>query len=211
MEPNDSRPERWEPMHGPTVAGMKSANATALACTLGFFLLMARPAHSAPDAERPVKTVTFTTNLLSPFFGAYYVDATLRASRAFGILLDASYFAIDNGAFRTHTGTVGAGFSYYFQGDALRRWYVEANTELMLSHWRHEPSGNTASLVPGFTFGSVAGHRFIWDSGAVLDFAAGAVMMHFPSARVETDAGPVSSKALTRVYPAIKVNVGWAF
>lgn len=157
------------------------------------------------------KTVVITTNVLSPFFGAYTVDATFRGSRKLGVFANSSYFSIENGDWKTHTGTVGAGVQYYFRGTALRRWYLEGFSELMLSSWRHEPSGNTASLVPGFTVGSVVGYRWLWDFGPVLDLAAGSLLMHFPSARVQTDTGQISSAAFTRVYPGIKINVGWAF
>lgn len=173
--------------------------------------LVSKPAAAESNAPAVRKVVTVTTNLLSPFFGAYYLDATLRASSRLGVLMNASYFSIDNGDWSTHSGTLGAGLSYYLQGDALRRWYLEANSEFMLSRWRHSPSGNSASLVPGFTVGSVIGYRFVWELGPVVDLAAGAVLMHFPSASVETESGPASFAAFTRLYPAIKLNVGWAF
>ena len=177
----------------------------------------AEPAATEPAATEPVKgpavrkVVAFSVNLLSPFFGAYYADASLRASNRLGVLLNTSYFSIDNGDWRTHSGTLGAGLSYYFQGDALRAWYAEASSEFMLSRWRHFPSGNSAALVPGFTVGAVVGYRFVWQLGPVVDLAAGAVVMHFPSASVETESGPASLAAFTRLYPAIKLNVGWAF
>ncbi|HKQ70402.1 MAG TPA: hypothetical protein VJT73_13730 [Polyangiaceae bacterium] len=185
-------------------------------------LLGPKPAAAEPapapvawvgQAAKPAdhRTVTFTTNLLSPFFAAYYLDANLRASNRLGVLLNASYFSIDNEGWKTNTGTVGAGLSFYCQGDALRRWYVEASTEFMLSRWRHDASGKTAPLMPGFTVGSVVGYRWVSEFGPVFDLAAGAVLLHFPSARVDTDAGPISSNAFTRLYPAIKVNLGWAF
>jgi hypothetical protein len=183
-----------------------------LVCITSFVLLASKSA-SAESAKKPTdgKAVTVTTNLLAPLFRAYYLDANLRASQKLGVLLNASYFSIENGVWSTRSGTLGAGFSYYFQGDALRRWYVEASSEFMLSRWRHDPSGSTAPLVPGFTLGSVVGYRFVWELGPVLDLAAGAVLLHFPSARAETETGPVSSDAFTRLYPAIKANVGWAF
>jgi hypothetical protein len=174
-------------------------------------LLAPRQAAAEPAPRAEGKSVTVTTNVLSPFFGAWYLAANVRASKSVGVLFNASYFSVENDHWKTHTGTLGAGLSYYFQGEALRRWYVEGFSELMLSRWRHEPSGNTAAPVAGFTVGSVVGHRWVWELGPVLDLAAGAVMLHFPSARVETDAGTLSSKAFTRLYPAVKVDVGWAF
>jgi len=47
--------------------------------------------------------------------------------------------------------------------------------------------------------------------GPVLDLGAGVVAIHLPSASVATGAGDISSDPFTRVYPAAKVNVGWAF
>ena len=83
------------------------------------------------------------------------------------------------------------------------------------------PSSSTIELGPlsihfyGLTLLvaiGIAGYRYIWRSGPVLDVGAGAVAIHFPRARVELADGssPVSS-AFTNVYPALKVHVGWAF
>lgn len=190
---------------------MKRLNSRQIGGALSTLLLLGNtPVLAQSSSSRP-KVVTFTTNLLSPFFRAYYLDANVRPSKSVAVLLNTSYFLLEKGDFATRTGTLGAGLSYYFQHDAPRRWYVEASSELMLSHWRHEPSGSAAALTPGFTLGSVAGYRYIWELGPVVDFAVGAVMLHFPSAGVETNAGRISSRAFTSLYPAIKINAGWAF
>jgi hypothetical protein len=45
----------------------------------------------------------------------------------------------------------------------------------------------------------------------VLDLAAGIVALRFSGARVDTPSGSATLNAFTEVYPALKVNVGWAF
>jgi hypothetical protein len=82
---------------------------------------------------------------------------------------------------------------------------------LWFSPWRHEPSGEVSSIVLGVGGNALVGYRFVWDLGPVLDLGAGVVAIHLPSASVATAAGPISSDPFTRVYPAAKVNVGWAF
>jgi hypothetical protein len=184
----------------------------SLFCFVPLVLLPVRLRAAEPPPAMPArKTVSVTTNVLSPFFGAYYLAANLRASSKLGVMLNSSYFSIDHGDWHTRTGTLGAGLSYYFEGEALSRFYLEAFSELMLSRWRYQPSGNTAPVEAGFSLGSVVGHRWLWQAGPVLDLAAGALVMHFPSAQADTSAGRISSEALTRVYPAVKVDVGWAF
>jgi hypothetical protein len=175
---------------------------------------LAQPAavveRAKPSSQR--ETVIFTTNLLSPFFGAYTLDASVRASNHWAVFVNSSYFSLENGDWKTHSGSIGAGVQYYFQGEAMRRWYAEGFTELLLSRWRHEPSGSTASsVVPGVSLGSVLGYRWLWEPGLVLDLAGGAVLMHFPSAHADTDAGAIASEAFWRLYPAVKLNLGWAF
>jgi hypothetical protein len=157
------------------------------------------------------EAVTVTTSLVTPFFNALYVEANVRASNKIGVLINASYLTLENNDWKTKTGTVGAGVTYHLQGDALRRWYVEADGELWFSSWRHEPSGEVSSVVLGLGAIAVVGYRVVWELGPVLDLGVGVVGVHLPSARVATSAGPISSDAFTRVYPAVKVNVGWAF
>lgn len=135
----------------------------------------------------------------------------MRASNHFGVVFNTSYLPLENGDWKTRTGTLGVGLSYYFQGDALRRWYVEAVGEANFSSWRHEPSGKVASVVVGATAVAVGGYRFIWSSGPVLDLAAGVVVLHLASGHVATVDGPVSSGQYNGVYPAAKLGVGWAF
>ena len=166
---------------------------------------------SAEDTRTGHETATVTTSLVTPFFGAYYLEANVRTGSAWGVMLNTSRFSLDNGAFRTATNTVGAGLTYHWQGTALQRWYVEAYSEALFSRWRHEPSGETASIVLGVSGSALVGYRFLFDVGAVLDLGAGIVALYFPRAHVTTAAGPVSSAAMTKYYPAIKLNVGWAF
>ena len=169
------------------------------------------------SADEPEKSragrevVTVTTSLLTPFFGAYEMEAKVRASNAFGVVLNASYLSLEKDDWRTKTGTVGAGVNYFFQRDALRRWYVEAIGELMFSSWRHEPSGQVAPIILGYSGIAGVGYLFVCDRGPVLDLGAGIVALHFPRALVAAGDGSVSSKAFTSVYPGVKINVGWAF
>jgi hypothetical protein len=165
-----------------------------------------------PDDSRPRReTATLTTSLLTPLFGTYYLELNVRASDAFGVLFNTSYLSLDKGDWNITAGTVGAGLSYHFQGDALRRWYVQAWGEAMFSFWRHDPSAEIASIVVGYSGEAIVGYRFVCELGPVLDLGAGVIFFRFPSARVETAEGPVSSEAFSRLYPAAKVNAGWAF
>ena len=82
---------------------------------------------------------------------------------------------------------------------------------MWLSSWRHEPSGEVAPLGLGYAGIALVGYQFVFDRGPVVDLGAGVVAFHLPSAHVDAGGGSVSSEALTSVYPAAKVNVGWAF
>ena len=169
---------------------------------------------SADELEKPRagrEAVTVTASLLTPFFGAYELEAKVRASNAFGVVLNASYLSLENDDWKTRTGTVGAGVNYFFQADALRRWYVEAIGELMFSSFRHEPSGHVAPVVLGYSGIAGVGYLFVCDRGPVFDLGAGVVALHFPSAHVASGAGSVTSQAFTKLYPGVKVNVGWSF
>jgi hypothetical protein len=176
-------------------------------------LLDPAAAHAENSAESRAgrESVTLTTSLITPFFGAYEAEATVRASDAFGILFNTSYLSLSNDDWKTKTGTVGAGVNYHFLGGALRAWYVEAVGELVFSSWRHEPSREVAPIVLGYSGIALVGYRFVCDRGLVLDAGAGVVVLRFPSARVVLGDGALSSEAFTRLYPAIKLNVGWAF
>jgi hypothetical protein len=156
--------------------------------------------------------VTIATSLVTPFFGAYYLEGKVRTSSTIALVFNASYLVLDNDDdWRTKSGTAGAGVEYFFQGDALRGFYLEAIAELWLSWQRHEPSGEVAPVELGYAGLAHAGYHFVWDAGPALDLGAGVVAFHLPSARVEVDGAPVTSEALTKIYPAAKVNVGWAF
>jgi hypothetical protein len=184
-----------------------------LALLVPVLLLHARAASGAeppaPDANR--KTVAITTSLVTPFFDAYYLALEARAANHLALVFNASYLLLENQEWKARTATVGAGADYYFGDDALRGWYVEAIGELWLSSWRHEPSAERAPLVLGYAGIALAGYQFVFDAGPVLDLGAGVVAFHAPSARVGLDGGAVASDALTRVYPAAKLEVGWAF
>lgn len=162
------------------------------------------------------KAVTVQTDLITPIFGCYYLEADVRASDRFSVLINSSYLPVENHDWKAKAGTLGVGTSYYFQGESLRRWYVEGVGEANLAWWRHEPSGKVASMSVGYTGVAVVGYRFIWNSGAVLDAAVGVVGLHLPSVQVKDTDGTgssytVSSDPVNKVYPAAKLNVGWAF
>ena len=183
-----------------------------LAVLAALILLDSRTASAAEPAEsgRGRESAIVTASLISPFFGAYEAEAAVPVSNALGLVFNTSYLSLANGDWKARAGTVGAGVDY-FLGSALRRWYVEAIGELMVSSWRHEPSGEVAPIVLGYTGIAVIGYKFVWDRGPVLDLGAGVVALHFPSARVDPVGGAVSSQPFTRLYPAAKINVGWAF
>jgi len=184
----------------------------ALALVLPTCAAVASPAGAGSPAQH---RVALTTSLVTPFFRAYVLEATLRVSSAFGLLASGSYLSLQNPkqhAWETHAATVAAGLDYYLPLGAPRRVYLEAVEELVFASWHHRPSGQVAPLGIGNTLIALVGYRYIWPSGPVLDVGAGAVAIHFPRARVElADGGSASSVAFTNVYPAIKLNVGWAF
>ncbi|HEX6277478.1 MAG TPA: hypothetical protein VFZ53_30755 [Polyangiaceae bacterium] len=177
-------------------------------------LLLGTPtAWAEPEESRAGReTVTLATSLITPFFGAIYFEGKLRASNTVAVVLNTSYLVMENDDdWKAKSGTLGLGANYYFQGDALRRWYVEAVAEVWVTSQRHEPSGEVAPVGLGYAAIALLGYEFVWDSGPVLDLGAGVVAFHLPSAEVEVDGSAIASEALTRVYPAAKVNVGWAF
>jgi hypothetical protein len=182
--------------------------------TLFFAGLLGTRVAVAAEPEEPRRArekVTLTTSAVTPFFGAYLLESKLRMSNTIGMVLIGSYLVLENEDWNAKSGTVGAGVDYYFQGDALRRWYVEAVAELWFTSQRHEPSGEVAPLGLGYAALAVIGYQFVCDWGPVLDLGAGAVLFHLPSAKVEVEGGSVASEAMTRVYPVAKVNLGWAF
>lgn len=169
-------------------------------------------AASEPTTSRvPRETVTIATSLVTPFFGAYYLEGKVRASNSFAVILNTSYLTLENDDWKNRAGTFGAGAEYFFQGDAFRRWYIEAIAEIWFSSGRHEPSGEVAPLGLGYAGIALAGYQFVFNRGLVLDLGVGVVAFHLPSVHVEVAGGPVSSGSLTKIYPAAKVNVGWAF
>jgi hypothetical protein len=175
--------------------------------------LATKPAFAAEgensDADR--ETFAITTSLVTPFFGAYLLEGKVRASSAVGIILSASYLSLDDDDWKVRAGTVGAGLDYYFGNDALRGWYVEGVVEAWLTSWRHGPSQQVAPVGVGYAAVALVGYEFVWELGPVLDLGVGATAFHVPSARVTVDRTELASEAITRVYPAVKVAVGWAF
>lgn len=186
--------------------------APPFACVVILALAAPRSAVAQPASER---RVALTTSLVTPLFGAFVLEGTFRASDSWGLLANTSYLSIENPkdrAFRNYAGTVGAGVDYYLPLGAPRRVYLEAVGELVFASWHHRPSHQVAPWVVGFTAIALVGYRYVWQRGPVLDVGAGVLAMHFPSAHVELPSGgSTSSPAFTNVYPALKLNVGWAF
>ena len=181
---------------------------------LTMFSLAAPRAAFASEPSPPraaPKTATLATSLITPFFGAYYLEGKFRASSSLAVLGNASYLSIEDGDWKNRAGTVGAGLDYFFAGEALDGWYAEAIAEIWFSSARHEPSGGVAPIGLGYAAVAVVGYQFVFDCGATIDLGAGGVVFHLPGAEVETAASAVSSEPLTRVYPAVKVNLGWTF
>lgn len=171
-------------------------------------LFLTFPVLLAPHlASATEPSVSLTTSLVTPFFGAYYLEGKLRAAPSVALVMNTSYLSLEHDDWKTRTGTVGFGADYYFRGTALRGWYVEGIGELAFSSWRHEPSAQVAPVVVGYTGIALFGYELICDAGPVLDVGAGVVALRFPSARVDV----ATREALTRVYPAVKLDVGWAF
>jgi hypothetical protein len=185
----------------------------AVAVALALVLVGAGTASAAEATGAPAarETVTVATSLITPFFGAYYLEVKVRASSSIAAILNASYLTLESDDWKNRASTVGAGGEYFFQGDAFRRWYVEAIAEIWLSSWRHQPSGQSASIGLGYAGIALVGYQFLFDRGPVVDLGVGVVGFHLSSAHVDVAGAPVSSAALTKVYPAAKVNVGWAF
>lgn len=176
-----------------------------------FGSLPALAADAGNEPPVPRRTATLTTSLVTPFFDAYYLEGKVRAPKGFAVVVNASYLSIAKADWTTRAGTIGAGADYFFQGDALRRWYVEAIGEVWFTSPRHDPSGTVAGFALGYAGFALVGYQFVFDFGAVLDLGVGVVAFHLPRATVETSGGSASSPAATTVYPAGKLNVGWAF
>jgi hypothetical protein len=192
--------------------------ATKCAAALLVALSLRTEAATAATGSEPVapeRRLALTTSLLTPFFGAYLLEGTARSSDSFGLLANTSYLTLENpkdDAWKTHAGTVGAGLDWYLPPAVLRRVYLEAIGELVFSSWHYRPTQQVAPLALGYTALAVLGYRYIFAGGLVLDGGAGAVAIHFPSARVALESGgSASSKAFTNFYPAVKLNIGWAF
>jgi len=175
------------------------------------FLLRPTVCHAVErDPSRPEpERFTIATSLVTPFFGAYYLEGKVNAASAFGVLLNTSYLSLDEHDWKVRSGTAGIGLDYYFQGRALRRWYAEAVAEVWFCSWRHESPAAVAPVVLGYAGVALVGYQFVFDAGPVLDVGAGAVAFHVPSAQVGGSLAP--PEAITKLYPAAKVNVGWAF
>jgi hypothetical protein len=175
--------------------------------------LRALPAHGEPAPERaPRKSLTVSANVLSPFFGVYYVEANVPVSSRFSLIVNANHFPLHSGPWLARTTAAGAGVNYNFQGTAPRGWHVEAIAEALFASWRHEGSSDeTSPIVVGSSFSALAGYRFVCDAGPVLDLGLGLARIHIPSGTAGADGEAVSSGAVSRFYPAPKINIGWAF
>jgi hypothetical protein len=179
----------------------------ALSTVLSAGAAWATPA--SPQAER--ETVAIVTSLVTPFFGAYYLEGAVRASDSFSVLVNTSYLSLDRDDWKVRAGTVGVGVDYFFGGDALRGWYAGTFAEAWFSSWRHEPSSQVAPIVLGYAAAALVGYQFVCDLGPVLDIGAGATVFHVPRAHVPVAGADVSSGVLTRIYPVAKVDLGWSF
>lgn len=191
----------------------KHAPARAIAPVVLSLLLFSTAASAASPANSGGKpeTVSISTSLVTPFFGAYYLEGKLRASGAFAALLNASYLGIEDDDWKLSAGTVGAGLGYYFGADALRGWYVEGIGEIWFASWRHQPTERAAPITLGYAGVAIVGYQFVCVRGPVLDLGLGATAFHVPSKNLTAEGTTASPEAMTRVYPAAKVNVGWAF
>jgi len=176
-------------------------------------MFRALPANGEPPREQaPREVITVTTNVVAPFFDVFPIEANLRLTNHFVLVLNGSHFSLSTGDWSSRINAAGLGVSYHFQASAPRRWYVEAIAELLLASWRNgEDPSDPAPLVMGSSLSALGGYRFIWETGPVLDLGLGIARVHVPSATAETESGPASSGQVTRYYPAPKVNLGWAF
>ncbi|MEO7667957.1 MAG: hypothetical protein ABIW57_01375 [Polyangia bacterium] len=161
----------------------------------------------APTPER----ASIATSVVTPFFGAYYLEGKLRALHSVAVVVNASYLTLANDGWTSRAGTAGFGVDYFFRGNALRGWYAEAIGEVWLTSRRHEASREVAPTGYGYAGVALAGYQFVWRRGPVLDLGAGVVAFHVPKAAVELGGEFVRSASVNRIYPAAKVNIGWAF
>lgn len=151
------------------------------------------------------------TSLITPFFDAYYLEGKVRASDSFAVVANTSYLTLTNEGWKNRAGTLGVGAEYFFRGSALRGWYAEAIGEVWFSSWRHEQSGTVAPLGLGTAGIALVGYQFVLGPGFGVDLGAGVVGVHLPAAYGDVDGVRISSRAFTKIYPAAKINVGWAF
>src|SRR6188768_1608511 len=183
---------------GPHTGIASAATASATTASATTASATTASATSAAAEAPPEHRVALTTNLVTPFFGAYLLEGTARLSGSWGLLASASYLSLENPkdqAWRTYAGTIAAGLDYYLPLGAPRRAYLEAVGEMVFSSWHHQPSGQVAPLVIGSTAIALVGYRYIWPRGPVLDVGVGVVAIHFPGARVELANGASTSSA----------------
>jgi hypothetical protein len=178
-------------------------------------LLSSAPAHAETAREqggRGEKALTITTNLIAPFFGVYPLEANVRVSPRLAVVVNGSHFSLQSGAWQSSITAMGAGVSYHLEGTALRKWYIEAIAEALLASWHHDAnSDRTSPLAIGSSLSVLAGYRFVWKAGPVLDLGLGIARIHVPSGTAEVAGESAASGDVTRFYPAPKLNVGWAF
>lgn len=180
-------------------------------CFIGLgWLTLSGPVGASPEQPRAKTNGVVTTSVITPLFGAYYLESHIRIANRLGLVLNTSRLILSDDEWTTTANTAGAGLSYYFRDDAVRGWYVEAIGELWLNSREHDPSGRAARVFGGGVLAEV-GYRFVHALGPVLDLALGAVAVRVPGADVQTATGAASTGAQTLVLPTVKVNVGWAF
>lgn len=167
----------------------------------------AEPPPKAPAGE----TFVLATSLITPFFGAYYLEGKVRVSDSFAVVANTSYLTLASDGWKNRAGTVGVGAEYFFRGNALRGWYAELIGEVWFSSWRHDQSGTVAPVSLGTAGIALVGYQFVFGPGLAVDLGAGVVGVHLPAAHADGAGARLSSPPFTRVYPAAKINVGWAF
>lgn len=191
---------------------MKSRSFTLAGVAVALILLRVAPARSAtPPSQSPNESLTLTANIIAPLFGVYYAEGNIRFSRRIGMVVNVNHFSLESAEWTATATALGAGLSYYWQGEALRQWYIESVIEILLAEWRYDGSSNgTSSLLLGTSGSIIAGYRFICDFGLVVDLGVGLTVIHIPSSTAEANGERISPHPLTRLYPAAKVNAGWA-
>ncbi len=166
----------------------------------------------AGDPDREYSAV-LSVETFCPLAGAYCGQGNIRLMKRLSLIMNASHFTLESGAWSSSAYSLGTGLRYYWRETALRGWYAGPIAEVVFSTSEYEsPStgSKATSDVTGACFSALVGYQFIWNNGFSLDLATGATTVLIPEATVQVD-GTTVSGSFARLYPVASLQIGYAF